>query len=114
MTPNAAEARAFYAKVFGWTATEMPMGSGVSYTVFHVKGKPAAGMMQMEGAQFKGVPPHWTSYLSVADCDQWVARARELGATVYVPPQDVPGTGRFSVLQDPSGAVFAVITFVPM
>jgi predicted enzyme related to lactoylglutathione lyase len=25
------------------------------------------------------------------------------------PPTDIPGTGRFSVLRDPQGAIFAVI-----
>jgi predicted enzyme related to lactoylglutathione lyase len=114
MTPSAAEARDFYAKLLGWTTSEVPMAGGTPYTVFHVKGKPAAGMMQMEGPQFRGVPPNWISYLSVTDCDRWVARALERGATVHVPPQDVPGTGRFSVLQDPTGAVFSVIKLVQM
>jgi predicted enzyme related to lactoylglutathione lyase len=28
---------------------------------------------------------------------------------VLVPPTDVPGVGRFSILQDPQGASFAII-----
>jgi predicted enzyme related to lactoylglutathione lyase len=114
MTTDAAAARQFYGCLLGWTFTEMPMGPGLTYTVFQVAGKPAAGMMQMEGPMFQGVPPHWTSYLSVADCDAAAARAAELGAKVLVPPQDVPRTGRFSILQDPTGAVFAIIAFLPM
>jgi predicted enzyme related to lactoylglutathione lyase len=76
-------------------------------------GTPGAGMMQMAGAQFEGMPPNWMSYLSVADCDATVARARGLGAQVIVPPQDVPNLGRFSVLRDPTGAVFAIMFFAP-
>jgi uncharacterized protein len=113
-TTNAAGARDFYAGVLGWTWLELPMGPGMTYTVFQVAGKNAAGMMEMQGPQFEGVPPHWTSYLSVADCDASVAKAASMGARVLVPPQDVPGTGRFSILQDPTGAVFAVIALLRM
>jgi len=114
MTTSAAEARKFYTGAFGWTHTEMPMGKGMTYTVFQVNGKPAAGMMEMAGPQFKSMPPNWMSYLSVADCDATVARAGGLGAQVIVPPQDVPDVGRFSVLRDPTGAVFAIMSFAPM
>jgi uncharacterized protein len=114
MTTDDEAARQFYCSLCGWTFSEMPMGPGMTYTVFQMAGKPAAGMMKMAGPQFQGVPPHWSAYLSVPDCDAAVARATSLGGKVLVPPQDVPNTGRFSVLQDPTGAVFAVIAFLPM
>ena len=37
-----------------------------------------------------------------------LAKAQELGASVFVPPQDIPGVGRFAVLADPVGAAFAL------
>ncbi len=114
MTTSVEGARNFYEALLGWTHTEMPMGPGMTYTVFQLDGKPAAGMMKIEGPQMQGVPPNWMSYLSVADCNSSVARAQALGGKVLVPPQDVPGTGRFSVLQDPTGAVVAVIALKPM
>src|SRR5512144_3232171 len=114
LTPDDAAARQFYTKLLGWSFAETPMGPGMTYTVYQLDGKPAAGRMKMVGPQFQGVPPHWSSYVSVADCDAAVARATGLGAKVLVPPQDVPKTGRFSVLADPTGAVFAVIAFLPM
>jgi predicted enzyme related to lactoylglutathione lyase len=114
LTTNAAEARKFYGELFGWTFSEVPMAGGDVYTVFQLKGKPAAGMMEMKGPQFEGVPPNWMSYLSVSDCDAAVASAGKLGAKVLMPPLDIPNVGRFSVLRDPTGAVFAAITFLPM
>jgi predicted enzyme related to lactoylglutathione lyase len=54
------------------------------------------------------VPPNWLVYFAVADCDAAVARVAELGGSVHVPPTDIP-PGRFSVLSDPHGAMFAVI-----
>jgi predicted enzyme related to lactoylglutathione lyase len=55
------------------------------------------------------VPSHWLPYFAVEDCDRTVEKAKGLGAKVLAPPMDIPDTGRFSVLQDPQGAAFAVI-----
>ncbi len=55
------------------------------------------------------MPPHWLVYFAVADCDASVERARTLGANVKVPPSDIPGVGRFAVLEDPQAAAFAII-----
>jgi predicted enzyme related to lactoylglutathione lyase len=40
--------------------------------------------------------------------DKSAAKAVKLGARQYVPPTDIPNIGRFSVLADPQGAVFAI------
>ena len=53
------------------------------------------------------IPPHWMIYF--ADCDAGAERATELGGQVKVPPTDIPKVGRFSVIQDPQGAVFSII-----
>jgi predicted enzyme related to lactoylglutathione lyase len=50
-------------------------------------------------------------YFAVADCDATAASVERLGGSVTVPPTDVPGIGRFAMLRDPQGAVFAVIRF---
>jgi hypothetical protein len=55
------------------------------------------------------VPPHWLPYVFVDDADATLARARRLGATIQFGPEDIPGVGRFGVLQDPTGAVLAVM-----
>jgi hypothetical protein len=55
------------------------------------------------------VPPHWLAYFRVASCEETVAKAVVMGAKSLVPPMDVPKVGRFAVIQDPQGAVFAVI-----
>jgi len=49
-------------------------------------------------------------YFEVADCDATVAAAAQHGGSVIVPATDIPGVGRFAMLIDPPGAVFAVIT----
>ena len=66
-------------------------------------------MMPMRGEEWKGVPPHWMIYVSVADCDERAARIKQLGGNVCVPPTDIPNVGRFSVVNDPQGATFSII-----
>jgi hypothetical protein len=47
----------------------------------------------------------------VANVDASAAKAASLGAKTFVPPTDIPGTGRFAVLADPQGATFSIVTF---
>jgi predicted enzyme related to lactoylglutathione lyase len=56
----------------------------------------------------EGLPTHWMVYFAVEDCDATAARAKALGGTVHVEPTDIR-VGRFSIIQDPGGAVCSVI-----
>lgn len=112
MTRDPAKAAAFYEGVFGWTKQVMPMGPPVGdYVIFRHGGAMAGGMMDASGPMFAEVPPHWLVYFAVEDCDATAAKAAELGATLCSPPTDIPGVGRFSVIRDPQGAVFAILCF---
>jgi len=105
-TSDPGAARSFYGEVFGWTARDEDMG-GMTYTIFQNRGGTDVGgcMQLMEGMQ---APPHWLVYIGTDDVDATTARAKELGATVHVEPADIPNIGRFSVLQDPTGAAFGL------
>ncbi|HZQ27024.1 MAG TPA: VOC family protein [Acidimicrobiales bacterium] len=106
-------AKAFYAAVFGWEADTQSMGEGgPSYTEFKVGGRSVAGMMDMRGRLPDEAPPHWLVYFAVDDTDQTVATATQQGGMTFMPPMDLP-VGRFAVLGDPEGAVFAVIKMQP-
>ena len=108
--PNGA--RAFYSALFGWTARESGASSPMPYTEFSNQGQPGMGMMKMPDHMPAEVPSYWMPYFQVANCDEATAKAAGLGATIMVPAQDISQTGRFSILSDPQGAVFAVFTFV--
>ena len=106
-TRDSQKAQAFYTELFGWSAkrgTAAPM----EYTEFALGGAPFAGMLEMD-EKFGDAPPHWLTYFAVEDCDASAAKAGELGGTAIVPPSDIPNVGRFSVHQDPQGAVFALV-----
>lgn len=104
-------AESFYTGLFGWMSNRSAPSPGMEYTEFSVDGQPSIGMMPMPPGVPAGTPSYWMPYFQVADCDATTARARELGAQVFVPPRDIPNTGRFAVLADGQGAVFAVFTF---
>lgn len=101
---------AFYANVLGWGMDPMPMGPDAPpYSVFTVAGEGIAGGM---APPMEGMPSFWGVYFGSDDCDATVAKAEELGATVVAPAMDIP-VGRMAALQDPTGAMFSVITMAP-
>jgi predicted enzyme related to lactoylglutathione lyase len=110
-TRDTKSAESFYTQLFGWSAKHSTPDSPMEYTEFSIQGQPSIGMMPMPATMPPGVPSYWMPYFQVSDCDATTAKAKELGAGVMVPPQDIPSTGRFAVLQDPQGAVFAVFRF---
>jgi uncharacterized protein len=110
-TRDTKAAAKFYMELLGWSAKVG--GDGVNaYTEFTPKGAsyPTAGMMDlaMLGERGANIPPNWMPYFQVTDVDATANKAKELGGNLYVPPSDIPNVGRFSVIADPQGAVFAI------
>ena len=113
-TTNVDAAGKFYAQTFGWKPEAIDMGPMGTYTLFKPsnakaddKGNNVAGMMAMP-PNMKGVPSNWIAYFAVTDCDASTKKANELGGKTIAPPMDIPNIGRFSMVQDPQGAVFAL------
>lgn len=110
-TSNVDAAGKFYVQTFGWKTEAMDMGPMGTYTLFipagAEKSSHAGGMMAMP-PNMKGAPPNWLAYFSSADVDASTKKAGELGGKTMMPPTDIPNVGRFSIVQDPQGAVFAL------
>lgn len=106
-TKDGAAAKRFYTSLFGWQVDDMPIPDGSIYTMLKKNGKQVGAMYQM-GPQQGGVPPHWNSYVTVANADESAAKAKSLGGTVMLEPFDVLDAGRMAVLADPTGAVFSL------
>jgi uncharacterized protein len=106
MTNDLEAALAFYSQLFGWTVNEVDMGEYGAYTMVADRVRPFGGMVQLDSAA--GIPSHWIPYISCLDVDNACAIATDLGATIQVPPTDIEGGhGRFAMLLDPQGALFA-------
>jgi uncharacterized protein len=109
-TTDPAKAVAFYQKVFGYETRAMDMGPAGTYHILSASGQDRAGVT----AHMKpGTPSHWLPYVEVDDADAAVARARRSGGTVLGEPSDIPGIGRFAIIQDPTGGVLAVMKSAP-
>ena len=78
------------------------------YTELMNGSTPIGGMLPV-AAEWGNVPAHWLNYIAVEDCDGLANNAKEQGANIISPPMDIPNVGRFAVIQDPQGAVFAII-----
>jgi predicted enzyme related to lactoylglutathione lyase len=108
-TTDSEAAKKFYTELFGWTYDDNPMGPGMVYTMLKLDGKGVGALYQMPPEMAaQGIPPNWQSYASVTNADETAAKAKELGATLLQGPFDVMTFGRMAVVQDPTGAVFAL------
>jgi predicted enzyme related to lactoylglutathione lyase len=102
-----AKAKAFYSALFGWEFTDNDMGPMGIYSTFKPAEGPGGGVASMPGGN-----PGWLAYIGVADVKASTEKAKELGATVHVGPQEIPNVGWMTILSDPAGATIAI--FQPM
>lgn len=107
-TRDIGAAREFYGSVFGWSVEERDMGDAGTYYVWKEGDASRGGMLDLTGRAPDDVPPHWLVYFTVPDADAAIATATSNGGQVIVEPIDME-VGRFTVLQDPQGAVFAAM-----
>ena len=108
-TTDVEGAKTFYSTLFGWDATDSPLPEGGAYTMLKFDGQEIGALAGLQDAQKKaGVPPHWMSYVAVANADESAKKAASLGGTVIAGPFDVMDAGRMAIIQDPTGAVFSL------
>ena len=100
-------AKDFYAKVFGYTYTEIGEGD-TQYSLVEVDGNTVGGLGVLPARVPAGVPPHWRTYFAVDDTDAAAAKVTELGGSIQRPPEDMP-YGRHADVADPQGAMFSII-----
>jgi uncharacterized protein len=109
-TSDPAGAKSFYGSLFGWRAEDLPAGEAGTYTLLRLDGLEVAILYrQTPQARAAGVPPHWTSFISVEDADATAVRAGELGgAAVFREAFEVADAGRVAAIRDPSGAIVSL------
>ena len=109
-TTEPAKALSFYEKVVAFSHRSMNMGPGGTYHILSRDGIDRGGVT---GHLLPGAPPQWLPYVAIDDVDATIDRARKRGATILAGPEDIPGIGRFGVMQDPTGAVLAIMKPLP-
>ena len=107
LTKDADAAKAFYSALFGWEYSVDENG----YIMIRNRGRNNGAMMQMDES-FGDMPSMWQPYFTVADIDESISRAGELGATIIIPKTEAPGAGHFAYMSDPAGAHFYIIQLI--
>jgi uncharacterized protein len=102
--PDAAAAAKFYGELFGWQTAKFD-GGDLDYQMFKHEEQFVGGLAKRPPGQ---APPHWLGYVTVADAEATARKAVALGATLLLPPFDVPTVGRVAVLKDPQGAAIGI------
>ncbi len=101
-------AKSFYGSLFGWSWEDNDMGDGATYSMAQLKGKSAAAVYtQRPEEASQGIPPHWTTYMTVDDVDATIGKVAAAGGQVFMEPFDVFESGRMGVAADPTGGVIA-------
>ena len=107
-TSDQGAAKSFYGSLFGWNWDDSDMGDGSVYSMAQLKGKSAAAVFTQRSEEVQqGIPPHWTTYITVNDADASTAKVEAAGGNVLMPAFDVFDAGRMAVVSDPTGAVVA-------
>jgi uncharacterized protein len=96
----------FYKALFGW---KIEKGDKDDSGYLHIiNGEHYIGGIPPAEHRNPNAPPHWLVYFHVDDADAETAKAKELGARVYMEPVTMDNVGRWSVIADPQGAVLAL------
>ncbi|WP_228024905.1 VOC family protein [cf. Phormidesmis sp. LEGE 11477] len=94
----------FYADLFGWQFSEPISMNGGEYTSFDVNGKSVGGSLKRPPS-VPAMPLVWMNYFAVASVDAGAEKAATLGGKIAMPKTEIPETGYFALIEDPTGAV---------
>lgn len=106
ITDDVKTVKKFYADIFAWEYEDL----GGGYTLVSHHGNPVCGILESRRVKEDIRATGWLSYLSVQDVDAAANYIRENGGTILREPWDFDDRGRMSVVKDPQGTVFILLT----
>ena len=115
MTSDPDAAATFYAAVVGWQISppDPHRTDGKDYRMIgRSDGRHAGGVLKIT-PEMGNMPSVWLGYLSAVDVDATTAAIKADGGAVHLPPTDIPPVGRISMVTDPQGVPFYVMTPTP-
>ena len=103
-TNDVAKAKSFYGKLFDWKLEDVEMPE-MTYTMVKVGEGTGGGMLKWP---MPGLPAMWVPYMLVDDVQAATAKAKSLGGKVVKDVAEIPNMGSFSIITDPTGAMFGM------
>lgn len=105
MTSAPEDSVQFYTRVFGWDVDHGTRGAWRGLRLM-ARGKQICGVVGAE--EHVSAPNSWLPYATVGDLAACVERTLELHGRSPLRNAEVAGSGRFAVIEDPTGAMLAV------
>lgn len=113
MVKEPQKAITFYGECMGWKFTKEPMNDGIEYnTITTADGAQVGGIMK-NPPMCEDMAPMWMPYMLTKDVKATTKKAEQLGAKVLMPYKEIPNTGAFSFIQDPTGCMTYLFTALP-
>lgn len=100
-TSDPEKAKAFYGELLQWRLHVPPGMEEMDYTVIDVGEGTGGGIGKSPSPE---APSVWMAFIDVADVEATTRKAKELGASIVSEVGEIPNIGRFSVIEDPTGA----------
>ena len=110
-TPEASQR--FYGELFGWEFEEpgviFGIGGSGGYTLIRHNGRLIGGIVDTNALGKRDNISQWITTMSVTDIEAAVDRVVDAGGIVMSPPESIGSRGRMAIVEDATGAIFAMI-----
>lgn len=107
-------ARNFYASIFGWKLTEMPMGDGESYVILHTTEVDEKNMPKNPGAinggmmKISSAAKNPVVVINVPSIDERIGQIEAAGGKLVAPKMTVMDMGYYAYVEDTEGNVIGI------
>lgn len=113
LTNDPAASKRFYGELFGWEFESVGgfagMGSDTAYTLIRHDGRLIGGMIDTVALNNRSDISQWVVVMSVEDVDAAAQSFTDNGGSVLTQPRDLQRRGRIALVQDPVGALLALL-----
>jgi len=110
LTNDPAASKRFYGELFDWTFESVAgLASDDTYTLIRHDGRLIGGMIDTKALNNRTDISQWIVVLSVTDVAQAARDFAANGGAVLTAPRDLQRRGRIAVVQDPEGALLALL-----
>ena len=113
VTDSQEGAKGFYEALLGWEFVQDSNNPDYTLIMSPHNPMPIAGVIEKKSllSENKAIPSHWGCYITVASLEGVLTHVERLGGRIIVPATPIPKVGIFGVIQDPQGAVVALMEY---
>jgi len=113
LTNTPEESQRFYGQLFGWEFEQQGLDIGIvgsgGYTLIRHHGRLIGGIVDTKSMGKRDNISQWITTMSVTDIEAAVSRVADAGGVVMAEPTSIGARGQMAVVEDATGALFAVI-----